>query len=38
VFLVHGEYERGMTRLQEVLRKRGFNCQLPGKGEPIKID
>lgn len=38
VFLVHGEYERGMTRLQEVLRNRGFNCQLPGKGEPIKID
>ena len=38
VFLVHGEYERGMRALQEVLEKKGFSCQLPGMGEPIKID
>ncbi|MGB0133146.1 MBL fold metallo-hydrolase RNA specificity domain-containing protein [Dokdonella sp.] len=38
VFLVHGEYDRGMRKLQEVLESRGFNCQLPGMGEPIKID
>jgi metallo-beta-lactamase family protein len=38
VFLVHGEYDRGMHALQEVLEKRGFSCQLPGMHEPIKID
>ncbi len=38
VFLVHGEYERGMRKLQEVLQARGFECQLPGMGESIKID
>lgn len=38
VFLVHGEYGRGMHALQEVLEMRGFNCQLPGMREPIKID
>ncbi|MFZ2237372.1 MAG: MBL fold metallo-hydrolase [Dokdonella sp.] len=38
VFLVHGEYERGMRKLQEVLESRGVVCQLPGMGESIKID
>ena len=38
VFLVHGEYERGMRKLQELLQARGVVCQLPGMGEPIKID
>ena len=38
VFLVHGEYDRGMLKLQEVLESRGFSCQLPGMGESIKID
>ncbi len=38
VFLVHGEYERGMRALQEVLEQQGFECQLPGRDEPIKID
>lgn len=38
VFLVHGEIERGMRALQDVLIARGFACQLPGSAEPIKID
>lgn len=38
VFLVHGEYERGMRKLQEVLEGKGFTCQLPEMREPIKID
>lgn len=38
VFLVHGEYERGMHAMQEVLEQRGITCQLPGLHEPIKID
>jgi metallo-beta-lactamase family protein len=38
VFLVHGEYDRGMRALQEVLAARGVACQLPGLHEPIKID
>ena len=38
VFLVHGEYSRGMHVLQEVLEQRGVICQLPGLHEPIKID
>ncbi len=38
VFLVHGEYGRGMHALQEVLEQRGVACQLPGSHEPIKID
>jgi metallo-beta-lactamase family protein len=38
VFLVHGEYERGMRKFQDVLVARGFDCHLPGRGEPIKID
>lgn len=38
VFLVHGEYGRGMHALQEVLEQRSVTCQLPGLHEPIKID
>lgn len=38
VFLVHGEYDRGMSKLQEVLQAKGLECQLPGMGESIKID
>jgi metallo-beta-lactamase family protein len=38
VFLVHGEYDRGMRAMQEVLTTRGVACQLPGLHEPIKID
>ncbi|SFN62108.1 MBL fold metallo-hydrolase [Dokdonella immobilis] len=38
VYLVHGEYERGMRALQDALLARGFDCQLPGMNEPIKID
>jgi metallo-beta-lactamase family protein len=38
VFLVHGEYDRGMRALQEMLEKKGLSCQLPGMHEPIKID
>lgn len=38
IFLVHGEYERGMRKFQEVLEARGFDCRLPGMGESIKID
>lgn len=38
VFLVHGEYARGMQVMEEVLTARGFTCQLPGLHEPIKID
>ena len=38
VFLVHGEYDRGMHALEEVLTNKGFACQLPGMHEPIKID
>ena len=38
VFLVHGEYDRGMRKLQEAIETRGFDCQLPGMGESIKID
>ncbi|MGA8277374.1 MAG: MBL fold metallo-hydrolase [Rhodanobacteraceae bacterium] len=38
VFLVHGEYDRGMRVMQEVLSARGFDCRMPGMNEPIKID
>ena len=38
VFLVHGEYDRGMQAMQDVLIERGFTCQLPGWHEPIKLD
>jgi metallo-beta-lactamase family protein len=38
VFLVHGEYGRGMQAMQQVLEQRAVVCQLPGLHEPIKID
>ena len=38
VFLVHGEYDRGMHAFEEVLEQRNVVCQLPGLHEPIKID
>ncbi len=38
VFLVHGEYDRGMRAMEECLTERGVTCQLPGRHEPIKID
>ena len=38
VFLVHGEYGRGMRAMQEVLEQRDVACQLPGSHESIKID
>lgn len=38
VFLVHGEYGRGMGRLADVLQERGQACHMPGLGEPILID
>ncbi|MFZ1622846.1 MBL fold metallo-hydrolase RNA specificity domain-containing protein, partial [Dokdonella sp.] len=38
IFVVHGEYERGMRKFQEVLEARGYDCHLPGMGESIKID
>jgi metallo-beta-lactamase family protein len=38
VFLVHGEYGRGMQAMQEVLGAHGVACQLPGLHELIKID
>lgn len=38
VFLVHGEYGRGMQVLKERLEARGQACQLPGLNEPILID
>ncbi|MBX3700473.1 MAG: MBL fold metallo-hydrolase [Dokdonella sp.] len=38
VFLVHGEYGRGMSVLQDALEARGQACQLPGRNEPILID
>jgi metallo-beta-lactamase family protein len=37
VFLVHGEPERGMLALQEKLRERGFDCELPRRGEALTI-
>ena len=38
VFLVHGEYERGMRVLAEQLDARGQPCRIPGFGEPILLD
>lgn len=38
VFLVHGERERGMRVLGEILEERGQAWQMPGRGEPILID
>jgi metallo-beta-lactamase family protein len=38
VFLVHGEYDRGMRVMHDALIGRGFASQLPGLHEPIKLD
>lgn len=38
VLLVHGEYGRGMSTLEEQLQARGQACQMPGLHEPILID
>ncbi len=38
VFLVHGEYGRGMSALADVLERRGQPCRMPGMDEPILID
>lgn len=38
VFLVHGEYERGMAAMGEVLQQRGIACRIPGMHEPIVLD
>ncbi|MEI7037913.1 MBL fold metallo-hydrolase [Fulvimonas yonginensis] len=37
VFLVHGEYERGMRGMGEALDARGTSWRMPGMGEPIKL-
>ncbi|WP_232823605.1 MBL fold metallo-hydrolase [Dyella sp. C9] len=38
VFLVHGEYERGMHAMDECLAGRGVNVRMPGRSEPILLD
>jgi len=38
VFLVHGEFERGMRSLEQCLAERGTAVRIPGKGEPILLD
>lgn len=38
VFLVHGEYERGMRALEAALAEKGYPVHLPGKHEPILLD
>ncbi len=38
VFLVHGEYERGMHALQKCLGERNVDSELPGPHEPIELD
>ncbi|HET6555615.1 MAG TPA: MBL fold metallo-hydrolase [Dyella sp.] len=38
VFLVHGEYERGMRSLQDALAAKGIPTHLPGLYEPILLD
>ena len=37
VFLVHGEYDRGMSALGAALERREQPWQMPGMGEPILI-
>jgi metallo-beta-lactamase family protein len=37
VFLVHGEYDRGMRPLQNVLRARGVATHVPERNEPIEL-
>lgn len=38
VFLVHGEYERGMRSLEEYMSSKGMPVRIPGLGEPILLD
>jgi len=38
VFLVHGEYERGMRSLEEHMASQGIPVRVPGKGEAIPLD
>lgn len=38
VFLVHGEYERGMRSLEEYMTSKGIPVRIPGLGEPILLD
>jgi metallo-beta-lactamase family protein len=38
VFLVHGELDRGMRGMSEALTTHGVDWQIPGMGEPIKLD
>ena len=38
VFLVHGEYARGMLAMQECLSARAMASQLPALHEPIQLD
>ena len=38
VFLVHGEYDRGMRGMGEALTGLGVDWQMPGLGESIKLD
>ena len=37
VFLVHGEYARGMQAMDEALRRRGVATRMPGMHEPILL-
>lgn len=38
VFLVHGEYEKGMRAMQEELGKRNIPSRMPGMNESILLD
>jgi metallo-beta-lactamase family protein len=38
VFLVHGEYERGMAAMGEALQQRGIASRIPGMHEPIALN
>lgn len=38
VFLVHGEYDRGMSAMQRALSDKGIDSHMPGMHEPILID
>ncbi|WP_049620976.1 MBL fold metallo-hydrolase RNA specificity domain-containing protein [Frateuria defendens] len=38
VFLVHGEYERGLQAMAQCLAQRGIATHMPGMHEPILLD
>jgi metallo-beta-lactamase family protein len=38
VFLVHGEYDRGMRVMEDILGQCGTKSHMPGMHEPILID